>query len=71
MFNIPMPGAKAEKVKRVCDPRRAAAARELRDRWLEKVNERPLLDAAKYDVTRAISEEGRVGVEVVKRLAAA
>jgi len=62
---------KAEKVKRVCDPRLASAARELRDRWLERVNDTPLLDAAKYDVTRAISDEGRVEMEVVKRLTAA
>lgn len=32
-----------------------AAARELRDRWLEKVNENPsLLTCGKYDVSRAI-----------------
>lgn len=38
------------------DPRHVAAARELRDRWLEHVNsgEFVLTDGAKYDVTRAL-----------------
>lgn len=40
------------------DPQLAAAVRELRDRWLERVNahpESPLLDAGKYDVSRTIA----------------
>jgi hypothetical protein len=38
------------------DPRYVAAARELRDRWLEKANDDPSLigSNSKYDVTRAI-----------------
>jgi len=60
-----------KKVKQKNDPRLVAAARELRDRWLERVNDTPLLDAAKYDVTRAIGGEARVEMEVVKRLTAA
>ncbi|MGN6505946.1 MAG: hypothetical protein ACTHM6_10325, partial [Tepidisphaeraceae bacterium] len=44
---------KAPKPKRVCDPRVAQAARELRDRWLEHVNAEPIIARAKYDLTRA------------------
>jgi GNAT superfamily N-acetyltransferase len=36
------------------DPRLVAAARELRDRWLERVNAMPMLSCGKYDVTRAV-----------------
>ena len=36
------------------DPRLVAAARELRDRWLEQVNATPLIAVGKYDVTRMI-----------------
>jgi hypothetical protein len=48
--------SKAPREKRVCDPRLAAAARELRDRWLEQVNADSLLIAArgKYAVGRAL-----------------
>jgi hypothetical protein len=50
----------AEKVKRErkkFDPRLVAAARELRDRWLEQVGAgSPLLSQAKYEVSRAIEE---------------
>jgi hypothetical protein len=52
--------AELAKPKRVKAPKRndpvlAAKARELRDRWLEKVNENPsLLPVGKYDVARAI-----------------
>jgi hypothetical protein len=40
------------------DPRLVAAARELRDRWLEKVNENPLIlgSNGKYEVSRAIED---------------
>jgi hypothetical protein len=57
----PQPVAKKEKLKKQKvknDPRLVAAARELRDRWLEKVNEDPSLllppvsSTAKYDVAR-------------------
>jgi hypothetical protein len=34
----------------------AAAARELRDRWLEQVNAAPLLSEGKYDVSRQLQE---------------
>jgi hypothetical protein len=71
MFDIPkqgepLPEAKPEKpekrpkparVKRTCDPRLAAAARELRDRWLEQVNATPLVGQAKYEVSRAIEDQ--------------
>jgi hypothetical protein len=38
------------------DPRLVAAARELRDRWLEKANDDPttILPEGKYDVSRAL-----------------
>lgn len=47
---------KAERVKRACDPRLVAAARELRDRWLERVNADPSIfeSNGKYDVGRAL-----------------
>ncbi len=69
--NEPLPEAqpaklskpKAEKVKRVCDPQLVSAARELRDRWLERVNASPMIGHAKYDVTRAI--EGDVRIDVI------
>jgi hypothetical protein len=35
-------------------PKFISAARELRDRWLEKVNEMPALPGGKYDVSRAL-----------------
>lgn len=40
------------------DPKYVAAARELRDRWLEKVNENPLTleSGGKYEVGRALPE---------------
>jgi hypothetical protein len=73
--------AKPEKVKRVCDPRMVAAARELRDRWLERVNldggERLLPGGGKYDVTRRpemMADQTAIeipGVEPVKILPAA
>jgi hypothetical protein len=39
------------------DPKLIAAARELRDRWLEKVNENPMLieSSGKYDIARQIA----------------
>ena len=42
------------------DPKLVAAARELRDRWLEKVNEEPALltSVGKYDVARALAAGG-------------
>ena len=41
------------------DPRLIAAARELKDRWLEHVNANPaaLASAGKYDVGRAIASD--------------
>jgi hypothetical protein len=39
------------------DPKLIAAARELRDRWLEKVNEMPALPVGKYEVTRALEAQ--------------
>jgi hypothetical protein len=66
---IPAPNPKpAPRPKMKNDPRLVAAARELRDRWLEKVNSSPILSNGKYNVTRAI-EHPRV-VELPLLLAA-
>jgi hypothetical protein len=62
-FTVPMPAKaanqKAPREKRKAvknDPRLVAAARELRDRWVERVNADPtaLLPHAKYEVGRAL-----------------
>jgi hypothetical protein len=84
MFDIPKQGEplpedkpikaakpKAEKVKRACDPQHVAAARELRDRWLEHVNATPLIGQGKYEVSRAIAGPGGEASEVVSLLPAA
>jgi hypothetical protein len=69
--------AKVPGVKRKNDPKLVAAARELRDRWLERVNlaggERLLPTSGKYDVTRPpeLIAEQAVVVEPVKILPAA
>jgi hypothetical protein len=61
----PIAPAKQEKPKRVpkpkvkADPRLIAAARELRDRYLEQINDTPILPSAKYDVSRQISDSPR------------
>ena len=62
------------------DPRLVAAARELKDRWLEEINSGRYLPMAngKYEVTRAIgerveTEDGRLtglAIEPAKQLAA-
>jgi hypothetical protein len=50
---------RAHKPKAKNDPKLVAAARELRDRWLERVNADPsgLESGGKYDVSRALSDE--------------
>jgi hypothetical protein len=55
----PKPRAKKPKPKN--DPRLVAAARELRDRYLDRVNADPsaLLIEAKYDVSRRIERAAR------------
>ncbi|MGH7178167.1 MAG: hypothetical protein ACREJC_12365, partial [Tepidisphaeraceae bacterium] len=40
------------------DPQHVAAARELRDRFLEQINTQPLLGQGKYDVSRALPSSG-------------
>ena len=47
-----------KKLKAKADPRMIAAARELRDRWLEHVNAGEMLleGAGKYDVSRALPD---------------
>jgi len=76
-FGAPKPAATIEKPKREKkpkpkhDPRLVAAARELKDRWLEQVNAEPIIVLGKYDVTRVIDERKQIGrVEPVKMLAA-
>ena len=61
---------KPPRVKAKSDPRLIAAARELRDRWLEQVNATPLVGVAKYDVSRAVGESVGVEIEPMKLLAA-
>ncbi|HEV2292657.1 MAG TPA: GNAT family N-acetyltransferase [Tepidisphaeraceae bacterium] len=60
------PAAKAAQQRsRRIDPKYLAAARELRDRWMERVNDRSLLDQScgKYDLSRVVSEaEGSRGI---------
>jgi hypothetical protein len=46
------------------DPKHVAAARELRDRWLEEINHTPMLGQGKYDVSRALPEPARSTVIV-------
>jgi hypothetical protein len=46
------------RVKAKADPQMVAAARELRDRWLEHIITTPLIGRAKYDVTRGIVGDG-------------
>ena len=68
---VKAPKLKAEKIKRVCDPRLVAAARELRDRWLEEVNAgRYVIEAGgKYEVGR-LMERREAPVEPMRLLAA-
>jgi hypothetical protein len=52
--------AKPKVAKKKHDPKHVAAARELRDRWLECVNADPaaLTGAGKYEVARQLSTAG-------------
>lgn len=85
MFDIPKQGVplpedlpkkiakpKPVKVKRVCDPRLVAAARELRDRYLEHDYATRITPAGKYEVSRALDVSRAVDVSrpVVPLLAA-
>jgi hypothetical protein len=58
----PKQEGRGKKPKRKNDPRLVAAARELKDRWLEHVNAGELLieGAGKYDVTRVLPEAAGV-----------
>ncbi len=47
------------KPKAKTDPRLISAARELRDRYLEQINDTPILPSAKYEVSRQISDSPR------------
>jgi hypothetical protein len=51
------------------DPRLVAAARELKDRWLEQLNATPLLARGKYDVSRALPDT-RTTVKVISSIPA-
>ena len=62
---------KAPRVKAKCDPRLVAAARALRDRWLEQVNATPLVDVCKYGVARQIVSDVVNGEVVSTQLLAA
>jgi hypothetical protein len=54
------------------DPRLIAAARELRDRWMERVNEDPalLLGNGKYQVSKELSDPTNPPVPLFPSLAA-
>jgi hypothetical protein len=66
-FDVPKVGqitaiqkpVREKKAKAKADPKLVNAARELRDRWLEKVNEEPGLieSSGKYDVVRMIGQD--------------
>jgi hypothetical protein len=45
---------RAKRVKQKNDPRLIAAARELRDRWLEQVNSGQVSGEGKYDISRQL-----------------
>jgi hypothetical protein len=64
--------AKLPKPKRKNDPKLVAAARELRDRWMEQVNGDAalLLGAGKYDVSRALAGSEVREVDVVAEMPA-
>ena len=55
---LPEQSQRERKKKVKNDPRLVAAARELRDRWLERVHADPsvLTSSGKYDVSRALTE---------------
>jgi Acetyltransferase (GNAT) family len=56
--------AKPEKKEAVRnDPKLVAAARELKDRWLEQVNASPMIGMGKYEVSRTLSRVEGSGVE--------
>jgi hypothetical protein len=62
---------KPKKVKRKNDPRLVSAARELRDRWMERVNDEGIaLPSGKYDVARAIAASVMDPPAPVRQLAA-
>jgi hypothetical protein len=57
-FGAPKPAGKPKpgRAARPCDPRLVSAARELRDRWLERVNDEGVAPATgKYLVTRTLA----------------
>lgn len=66
---LAIPKKKREKAKH--DPKLVAAARELRDRWLEQVNNATLRRRGKYDVSRVIAAQERPSRMHVMRPAAA
>jgi hypothetical protein len=78
-FAVPQTPASEPKLKREPkqkvknDPRLVAAARELRDRWLEQVNADPsaLSSQGKYEVSRAIAEAAQIRSEPTNLLPAA
>jgi hypothetical protein len=61
-----------KKPKRKNDPKLVAAARELRDRWLERVNDEPsmLLANGKYEIARELSQLNRQSLPALPSIAA-
>lgn len=70
-FAVPRPAESQAKPKREPkpkvknDPKLVAAARELRDRWLEQVNAAPLVGHGKYEVSRAIEDQALRSADVI------
>ena len=59
MIPVQVKVGKKKREKRKNDPKLVAAARELRDRWLERVNKDPAMlqggSNGKYDVSKALA----------------
>ena len=59
---------KEKKVAVKNDPRLVAAARELKDRWLEQINSTPLIGHGKYEVSRLVQQRRPEEAAVAGRL---
>src|SRR5438105_826962 len=75
-LSVPKPTAPVEKPKREPrpraknDPKLVAAARELRDRWMEEINSGRYLPAAsgKYEMSRVLEERAAPAMPTVAQL---
>ena len=62
---VAQPATKEPRRKAKADPKLVAAARELRDRWLERVNAAEVVSEGKYDVGRALPVESQSATPVL------